>query len=245
MTALKVLGSTVLVIAVGIAIAMAILYESEPEGRPGAEADRLAEQMMEAMNVAAWDTTRYLQWTFVNNNRYLWDRKLNHVLIVSSNDSVILDANSATGSSFHRDGTEMTGDIGDDAVASAWRNFCNDGFWLYAPFKVFDPGAVRSIVMLEDGSQALKVTYMEGGVTPGDSYLWILDEQLRPTSWKMWVSIFPIGGIEFSWEGWQRLPSGAWLSTAHRSALFDLQITDVNSGQTLEELGILSDPFQL
>ncbi|MEZ4952350.1 MAG: hypothetical protein R2825_02080 [Saprospiraceae bacterium] len=35
--------------------------------------------------------------------------------------------------------------------------------------------------------------YKTGGVTPSDSYVWLLDENGQPTAWKMWVSITSIG----------------------------------------------------
>jgi hypothetical protein len=243
MKALKI----ILVVGAGFAMmvvsAFLLVNESEPEGKTGPQADRLAERMLEAMDVAAWDTTRYVQWTFVNNNRYLWDKVTNKVVVASGSDSVILDANTVTGRAFGSNGAPLEGADMEASVAVAWRNFCNDGFWLYAPFKVFDPGTVRSIVTLEDGSEALKVTYMEGGVTPGDSYLWILDADHRPKAWKMWVKILPVGGVEFSWDGWQQIPTGAWLSTMHASPVFDIAIKDVGAAQTLMELGVDADPF--
>lgn len=243
MRALMIALAVILVLTGIVSIAIFTVSEPEPEGRPGVEADALARNMLAAMDVAGWDTTRYLHWVFRTGTRYVWDREHDRVLVVSEGDSVILNARTVTGRAYSS-GIALKGDDLDKAVASAWRSFCNDGFWLYAPFKVFDPGTVRSIVTLEDGSEALKVTYMEGGVTPGDSYLWILDEHYRPKAWKMWVSIFPIGGVEFSWDGWQQLPTGAWLSTIHDSKVFTVDIREVRSGQTLEELGIASDPFR-
>jgi hypothetical protein len=52
-------------------------------------------------------------------------------------------------------------------------------------FKLRDPGTSRSIVM-QDEKEALMVTYTSGS-TPGDSYVWILDENIP--AWRMWVSI--------------------------------------------------------
>lgn len=243
MRVLKVIGVAVVVLLLLSVLAMALLHRSEPEGRAGEEADLLAQRMLDSLNVSAWDSTRYLAWTFVNNNRYLWDRVGNQVVVVSASDSVILDAQTVSGRAFARDGRELTGKDRDASIASAWRNFCNDGFWLYAPFKVFDAGTVRSIVTMEDGSRALKVTYMEGGVTPGDSYLWLLDDHCRPKAWRMWVSILPIGGLEFSWDDWRQLPTGAWLSTLRTSRWFTITIREVRSAQTLSELGVATDPF--
>ena len=100
-------------------------------------------------------------------------------------------------------------------VDTSWDFFNNDSFWLCAPYKVFDPGTARSIVTLNDGRKGLKITYTSGGTTPGDSYVWILDDNYTPIAVKMWVSILPIGGIEFTWENYIYLSSGAMIAQDH------------------------------
>ncbi|MGS0527908.1 hypothetical protein ACU8V7_24695 [Zobellia nedashkovskayae] len=94
--------------------------------------------------------------------------------------------------------------------------FNNDSFWLVAPFKVFDSGTQRSLVTLEDGSNALMITYSSGGSTPGDSYLWHLGPNGLPESYQMWVSIIPIGGLKATWDDWKIMESGAFLPTSHK-----------------------------
>ena len=200
--------------------------EPEPEGKVGAEADAMAMRMLTSLNDSAWKATRYVHWSFRNGNTYMWDKDRNHVTVTIGNRKVLLDANSVTGSVF--DGDEpLVGEEADEAVNSAWRSFCNDGFWVYAPYKVFDEGTVRSIVTLADGTEALKVTYMQGGVTPGDSYVWILDESGRTKAWKLWVKIIPLGGVTFTWTDWVQLSTGAWIATDHYSALLNVPITDL------------------
>jgi len=103
----------------------------------------------------------------------------------------------------------------DNLIKKSWDYFNNDSFWLSAPFKVFDNGTERSIVTLEDGRKGLMVTYVSGGTTPGDSYVWILGDDYKPVAIKMWVSIIPIGGIEFTWENYTQLSSGAWIAQDH------------------------------
>lgn len=239
---LKGLIITVFVLAAIGAAAFLVVNEAEPKGKTGPEADQMAERMLAALNDSAWNATRYVTWTFKGANNYLWDKEQNVVQVNSLNTRVVLDANTVTGKAY-QDDVLLTGEAANNAVQSAWKSFCNDGFWVYAPFKVFDAGTVRSIVILKDGTQALKVTYMEGGVTPGDSYVWILDENYRPKAWKLWVKIIPIGGVAFTWDNWVQQSSGAWLATTHHSQLLDLEITDLKTGQSLEDLGIAQNPF--
>lgn len=100
-------------------------------------------------------------------------------------------------------------------INTAWNYFNNDSFWLCAPYKLFDPGKERSLVTLKDGREGLMITYTSGGSTPGDSYVWILDDYQMPVAIKMWVSILPIGGMEFTWENYQTLSTGAMVAQDH------------------------------
>jgi hypothetical protein len=93
--------------------------------------------------------------------------------------------------------------------------------------KVFDPGTRRGIVILEDGSEGLLVSYTSGGVTPGDHYLWILEASGLPKAWRMWVNIIPIGGLEFGWTDWTA-PEGPRIARNHPSALFGVPIKDLS-----------------
>jgi len=73
-----------------------------------------------------------------------------------------------------------------------------------APYKIFDPGTERRIVNYKN-KEALLITYTRsGGTTPGDSYLWILNEKFLPTSYKMWTRIIPIGGVSATWSDWKK-----------------------------------------
>ena len=95
---------------------------------------------------------------------------------------------------------------------------------------------------MEDGSDGLMVSYASGGVTPGDTYLWLLDENGRPTGWKMWVKILPFKGLYTSWADWVTLDTGAQIASMHGIKSFNLPIGNLDSGQTYEELGI-ENPF--
>lgn len=221
-------------------VAGLIVHEPRPEGTTGPEAEALAGKMREAVDQAAWDSTRYVGWTFTGVHDYLWDREDDLVDVRWKNHRVILHTPTQEGMAW-TDGEPV--DDADKLIEKAWFFFTNDSFWLLAFNKVFDPGTERAIVEQPDGSKALLVTYSSGGVTPGDSYLWILDEEGKPRAWRMWVKVLPIGGLTFTWENWQELSTGAQVALDHKNALANVALTGVRGGDTLDDLGVRANPF--
>lgn len=215
--------------------AVFIMSETEPKGTNPNQADELADLMMASVNKPAWDTTLAVQWTFMGRHDYVWDRGRDYVQVKWDDFRVLLRTKDQTGVAYKGD-ERLEGSDLNDALEKAWSNFCNDSFWLNAVVKAKDPGTIRSIVTTEDGRQGLKVAYTSGGVTPGDSYVWILDEDHRPTSYKMWVKILPIGGMEVSWENWTQLPTGAWIAQNHKTGKMDVTITNLEAASQLDQL---------
>ena len=241
---LKILGYFLLFILAAILVLWLIFNEKEPMGKAGPAADQMAERMMAAVNKTAWDSTRYVQWTFANGaHAYFWDKERNLVKIDFDDKEVLLNTKEVNGKVF-QNGTEITGDEASQLIQKAWSFFCNDSYWLNPVVKAFDPGTERSIVQVKDGREGLKVQYTTGGVTPGDAYVWLLDDNGKPIAWKMWVGIIPLGGIENSWEGWQTLSTGAEISTTHTFFGKKLDfLTDVKAGMELSDYGVEQDPF--
>jgi len=233
----------ILFLLIVIVIIGFVLHEPKPTANESFQADQVANQMMAAVNKPAWDTTAIISWDFAGRQQYLWDKDRNFVKVTWGENIVLLHTKSLTGKSFVN-GVEVTGDENHKLVRQAWKHFCNDSFWLNAVVKVFDPGTSRSMVETEDGVEAMMVTYSSGGVTPGDSYAWVVDENGLPTSYKMWVGMIPIGGVEFTWENWVTLSTGAKISTLHKSAVFDLKIQDLKGAASLAEFGLTKDPFE-
>ncbi|MEL6988023.1 MAG: hypothetical protein AAGK97_09340, partial [Bacteroidota bacterium] len=218
-----------------------IKNEKVPTGKEGPAAEALTDKMFQAINKSAWETTPYITWNFADRNQYVWD-KINHNVEVRSGTSrVLLNTKRVDGIAYDNE-VEVTGDKANKLIQKAWSNFCNDSFWLNAPSKARDPGTSRYLVNTKDGKEALMIKYNSGGVTPGDTYLWFLDETGLPTSYKMWVKIIPIGGVEWGWNDWLTLNDGAKVSSLHKG-LFDIQIKDLKAGNTLQELGAPSDLF--
>lgn len=239
---LKWTGILVGVVLLGLIITGLLIHEPRPEGTPGPEADALAETMLEAVNQAAWDSTRYVQWTFMGRHKYVWDRQKDWVDIRWSNNRVLLHTPTQKGKAW-QNGKAVTGDRADNVLETAWAFFCNDSFWLLAFNKVFDPGTERRRVPQPGGSDALLVTYESGGVTPGDSYLWLLNEEGQPEAWKMWVSVIPVGGLTFTWENWTKLGTGAKVALDHKNQLANVALTGVRGGMSLDQLDVEGNPF--
>ena len=212
----KILLGSLVLLFIFCGILFAIYNEARPKGIKSDKADSLALKMLAALNDKAYRETRFLEWSFSNGKHYyLWDKEANIVKISWSDYQVHLDLNESTKSTVEKDKTSISGPEKQKLLKKAISFFNNDSFWLVAPFKIFDPGTERSIVLLEDGTEGLLVTYTSGGSTPGDSYLWKLQPNGFPVSFKMWVSIIPIGGIEASWDEWQVTESGAFLPSKH------------------------------
>ena len=211
--ALRIISIIFLGLILILFIGYLILNESKPVGTPSPEADELARRVEQAMNKVAWDTTKTVSWTFRGENNYEWDKEAHVVNVTWGENEVILEPASQSGVVIS--GENYTAEESTALIKVAWDNFNNDSFWLCAPYKLFDPETERSLVAFKDGRKGLMITYTSGGTTPGDSYVWIVDENYMPVAIKMWVKILPIGGMEFSWENYKTLSSGAMVAQDH------------------------------
>lgn len=211
---LKFFGILLFVLIVGGIITYLYFDKPLPNGVQGERAEHLADEMLDAINKPAFDSLEYISFTYYKEQRsYQWDRKNKQVTVSWLDNEVFLD---------------LTKSVEEYTLLEykAYQFFINDTFWLVAPFKVRDDGVIRSSVDTELG-RGLLVTYTSGGITPGDSYLWIVDEKGMPVAWRFWVSSIPIGGMEFSWEGWSEY-NGVWFSTIHRNKIADVIVKDLD-----------------
>lgn len=223
-----------------VSIAYLIMDEPRPEGKPGKKAEQLAQNMAQALKQKAWDTTRIVTWTFMHKHHYIWDKTRNLVQVKWDNKHVLINPDHKSGKVVLPKGTSKSKRRA--LIKKAHAYFYNDSFWLCAPYKIFDEGTRRALVKT-DSTKALMVTYTKGGNTPGDTYLWFMDETGRPEKVKMWVSIIPVGGVSFTWQNYQQLYSGAMVALNHKGALFDVNISGVRAGKNFQDAGIDHDPF--
>ncbi len=210
---LKVIG----ILFLGGLLFLWYIHEPLPEENSSAQADMLAHKMLNALDYQRYKNTRFLEWSYRNGaNQYKWDKENGVVEVKWDEFLVLLDLVNTTRSKVMKSGKSISQQKESNEIAKALKMFNNDSFWLVAPYKVFDKGTTRSIVMLDDGSQGLLVSYSQGGTTPGDHYLWKLNPDGFPNSFKMWVKIIPIGGIEATWDDWKVMESGAYLPQSHQ-----------------------------
>lgn len=224
-------------------IAVKVASEDRPAVIVNANPDAVANEVLAALNKPAWDSLKYLKWEFIRGHQFLWDKKGNNALVKWDNNKVILNLDEISGI-VYQDGKQVDGDIKNQLIQQAWSHWCNDSFWMFAPFKVFDPGTSRSIVETGDEQKGLMITYESGGVTPGDSYLWLLDNQNIPTGYKMWTFI-PVKGMHITWEGWKTLKGGAKVAVSHKSTALSFDMKDVAEGDSPIELGYPNDIFDI
>lgn len=223
------------------AVAWVALRHGEPAVTSG-DGDALARRMLGAVDAEAWSRTGAVRWTFFDGGAHLWDRARSLERYERGDLRVLLDLTSRRGLAW-RGGIALSGADRDRALRTAWERWINDSFWLNPAVKCFDDGVSRAVVRDDDGGDALRVSYASGGVTPGDRYVWRLDASGRPRAWRMWVRVLPVPGLEASWEGWQRLATGAWVSTRHRMGPLTLTLRDVAGAETLAALVPGGDPF--
>lgn len=216
----KFIGITILLFIGAIAIYYFVNNESLPKGEKGEKADLLAKKMLVAIDHENFKNAEILEWNFRGNHFYKW-HKQEHIVEVSwDKNKVILHLKDTQKSKVYIENQLVENQ---EMIQKATDFFNNDSFWFIAPHKIFDKGTERSIVNYE-GKDALLITYSSGGTTPGDSYLWILDENFMPIAYKMWVKIIPIGGVSATWNDWKKTEAGFKIPTKHTLSLFGLEI---------------------
>lgn len=220
-----------------------VINKPLPPATSGAEAERLAHQMMKAINHQAWDSTAAVMWTFGGKHNHLWDRERHYARVSWGRGyTAWLEINTLRGR-VEKDGELITNEKNKARLLQkAYKLWANDSFWLNPISKLYDEGVVRALVHYKSGKKALLVTYTSGGVTPGDSYLWKVDKNGLPYKWELWVKIVPIGGLSFSWEDWITTETGVKICTLHKSPVKTVRLTNVKTAFDLSDL-IQMDEF--
>ena len=216
----KIIGGIIIFMTLPSLLLFGYLYfkynEDLPTGVKGEKAELLATKMLNALDNQAYENTNLIEWTFKRRHHYKWKKNEYKCTVYWEDYKVELNFKDKHSHTAYIHNFKVDGEQAAELIKKANDYFNNDSFWLVAPYKVFDEGTERSIVTLENGEQGLLVTYTSGGSTPGDSYLWLLDNDYKPKAFKMWTSILPIQGLEASWTDWTVTESRAQLPTFHK-----------------------------
>lgn len=221
--------STLILIGVLLLIGVVLkisFNEDVPQGVSGAPADELGYKMLEAVNHKEYTQAQEISWTFRGKNNYRWKPQQNLVDVYWDDYRVSYQTFFPNISFAFKGSQKLEGDARDKAIAYAQKNFNNDSFWVVAPHKIFDAGTKRQLIK-EDGKEMLLVTYASGGTTPGDSYLWELDKNYVPTSYKIWASIIPLDGVKATWGDWKMTAGGFPLAQKHSIYGIEIPVTDI------------------
>lgn len=232
----------ILILALCGAGAWSYFNQPMPESAESNEAQVMADKMLDAIGLNAWNKIPFIQWSFRQKHHYIWDKKRDLAMIKWDDIEVKMDVSSASGKAY-KNGVELKGEEADEAIKNGWAYWCNDSFWLNAPSKIRDSGTTLSVAKLDDGTDGLMVKYSSGGVTPGDAYLWAVDENGLPKYFKMWVSIIPVGGVEATWTDWKTV-DGAKISTMHEMGPMSITIDNLAVADSITELGLEADYFK-
>lgn len=234
--ALKWFGIGVLLLIAGVAILILAINKDIPTGKSGIAAEQITDKIFRAIDKPAWDSLNYISWTFFRGeHHYVWDKQENRALISWEDYKVFMDLDLVSADIYKGDEL-LNGNEAHKIKNKAWSYWCNDSFWLSAPFKLRDPGTQRQYVK-ENGKRGLLVTYTAGGDTPGDSYLWWLDGNDVPTSFNMWTSIIPIKGLTATWSDWETLDGGSKIAKSHKIGPLSMSLSNIKSGALLTDIG--------
>lgn len=197
-----------------LASLLGLALQAHPHG-PVPTADQVADRAIEALGgSAAWDSTRYIRFTFAGRHSHLWDKFASRDRVEGKTEAgeayvAVVDLQSRQGRVWVN-GQEKTGDEAGTYLKNAYAAWTHDSYWLAMPYKLRDPGVNLAYVGQEsiDGAtyDKLLLTFRDVGLTPGDRYwafihretglmdrwAYVLesDPDAPPTIWK--------------WQGWQR-----------------------------------------
>jgi len=213
----------IVLIALGLIgfVAYIIIDEELPNGDKGEKAELLADKMLSAVNDSDWQELAIVKWSIGGNHHIVWDKDRHWAKVSWENYDVFIRLDTQEGVAFAKGKKIKRDELLNKLLEEAYSIWANDSFWLNPISKVRDAGTERRYVTLKNENQeGLLVTYKSGGVTPGDSYLWLINKKTgMPEFVKMWTEVIPLGGIKFSWENWYTSSNGAKIAQTHEGIL--------------------------
>jgi hypothetical protein len=173
-----------------------------------------------------WSRARYLAFDWVVDKdgkrvvtrSHKWDRFTGRYRLDGTDEkegaySVYLDVN-------RRDGVALVGGkpVSDAAKKKKWLDdayeaFINDGYWLLAPYKLFDPGVTLAWAGEDKGpdgkpADVIKLSFDKVGLTPNDVYWMVIDRASHlVVEWRYVLDGKKDPPTRFTWAGWRKVGS--------------------------------------
>ncbi len=169
----------------------------------------IADQVMEAMGGRTnWDNTRYLTWTFFEDDQ-VWDKWTGRFRWQRDSLVVLMNITSQQGAAF-ANGEAVPEQEVEALLQSAYGDWANSGYWLLMPYKLKDSGVTLGYGgegTTEDGRAAhiLTLTFDNVGLTPDNRYeVYVDKESSLVTQWSYYRNASdPEPGFTRPWENWQ------------------------------------------
>jgi len=199
----------------GPALLLAILLGAAPPAAFDEKANAIADEMMLALGGREnWDRARFFRFTFVRQGRHLnltWDRESGRYRLEAVNDSgvpyvVVMNLATRQGRAAVEgrplDGAELS-----EYLTLASRVWAGETYWLLAPYKLRDPGAILTYEGEETAGgtiyDRMHLRFENVGLTPGDQFWLYVNRKTRLLDrWRFKLQ----GGTEgdYRWTGWER-----------------------------------------
>ncbi|HEY7699376.1 MAG TPA: hypothetical protein VIE88_13220 [Vicinamibacteria bacterium] len=224
------------------ALLVAMLFGAACEAAADEKATAIADDMMKALGGQEhWDRARFIRFTFVRQGRRLnltWDRDTGRYRLEAMNDAgvpyvVVMNLHTRQGRAAV-EGRPLDGQELSEYLNLANRVWTGETYWLLAPYKLRDPGAILTYEGEESAGgvvqDRLHLRFENVGLTPGDQFwLYVNRNTHLLDRWRFKLQ----GGTEgdFRWTSWERF-GGILLATERVSAtgeriLFeDIIVTD-------------------
>lgn len=110
-----------------------------------------------------------------------------------------------------------------ELLQEAYAAWVNDVYWLISPYKAFDPGVFRA-----DVGGRLRTSFEDGtGLTPGDVYLYDLDDDGRLSGWSFQLESGRTGRFRF--EGRKQLAGVTFFESKVSTDGFEIALEDIEA----------------
>ena len=214
-------------VLVALILLQAILFcASPPKGVSGEITNTLLDKVYQATNMESWRKNTEavsFTWDAIGKHTYFWDKKRGLIEVSWDDLRVKFFKKNLQGIVYKENNLIQDNKKKKRIIYKAYKYFVNDSFWLNPIFHLDSPGLKTEYI---DNNQLL-VHFSEGGITPGDSYLFVLDENYLIDRMKMWVSVFPVKGISVDFENYIVTETGVKLALDHKTMFLNVSIKDL------------------